>query len=247
MNGDAGGDWRSGQLIGLPSTLRSLTLLLPDRDVVHYALPRWLRQHSFPELLSSLSIVCLNSPIVNPLALSEMRPGLGALTSLTLHGCTKLSDSDVIATIQSCGHLTHLALEAVSISVHFYRLAAPYLPHLKSLRTSHPGRKNSQAGIYYDSLSFLVGTCPHFESFTHYLSGDTERGLHPTVSPEFVQHLVHHRGDRLVRFEVSGLSMTFDNVRDLCYGTPRISQLVIPVASQDLVRAGIKELRLPDP
>lgn len=243
LNATPAGGWRAEQLLQLPHSLRTLSLLLPNRDVVSYSLPGWLANlpsDKSARQLRSLSIICLESPILNYTNLRDILPGLSSLTSFTLNGCTRLSDDDVLLALKSCGQLRHLALEAVSISTDFYRKAARHLPHLESLRTRHPGRRGpkqvSHYEAYYDGLTELVTSCPKFKSFTHYLSGDTERGWHPAVAPSFVEALVKSCGDRLVRFEVSGLSMAFESVREICVGARKVHQLVLPVATSDLVR-----------
>lgn len=236
LNATPAGGWAAEQLLSLPSTIKSLSLLLPNRDVISYSLPGWLearRQGSVPGL-RNLSIICLESPVVNHTTLAELSPHFSSLTSLTLSGCTRVGDDDVLLALRSCKQLKHLALEAVSISVDFYSKAAPLVPDLLSLRTRHPGRRHPKQATYYEGLSQLVAACPRFQSFTHYLSGDTERGWHPEVAPDFVQRLVNTCGDRLIRFEVSGLSMSLESVREICFGARKLRQLVVPVPDSDL-------------
>ena len=239
LNATPAGGWRAEQLLSLPITIKSLSLLLPNRDVISYSLPDWLQAQSRGATsgLRSLSIICLESPIVNHTTLAELSPYFSSLTSLTLSGCTRVGDDDVLLALRSCKQLKHLALEAVSISVDFYGKAAPLIPNLLSLRTRHPGRRHPKQATYYTGLSQLVAACPPFQSFTHYLSGDTERGWHPEVAPDFVQTLVKTCGDRLIRFEVSGLSMSLESVREICFGARKLRQLVVPVPDSDLVRA----------
>ena len=190
--------------------------------------------------LQSLSIMCRASAVVNSITLQNITSGLSSLTSFTLIGCTKLNDDDVLRALKSCGQLKHLAIEAVSIKPGFYRKAAPFLSHLESLRTSHPDRRNHQsqsAEEYYQGLTELVQSCPNFNSFTHYLSGGTERGFYPSISPAFVLALVKSCGNRLVRFEISGLSIPFDSVRNLCLMAKHLQQLVLPISIGDIVRS----------
>lgn len=252
LNATPAGGWRADQVVRLPLSLQSLTLLLPDREVVAYHLPRWLaKRHERKQAIADdrssshvdaplrqLSIICMESPIVNTTTLAEIgRPGLAGLTSFTLHGCIRLSDVDVLDFLKRTPQLRHLALEAVSISPGFYSEAAPYLSRLESLRTSHPGRKSQATDAYYAGLLALVTAAQGtLRSFTHYLSGDTERGRHPEVPHAFLAHLVQSCKETLVKLEISGLSMQPISVRDICLTAKKLEHLVLPVDMRDLVR-----------
>lgn len=238
LNATPGDEWHPEQLTRLPIQLRRLSLLLPDREIVAYSLPQWLTRldEQNQRSLRNLSIICRNSTVVNSTTLKDISKGLSSVTSLTLHGCAKIRDEDVLHAIKSCGQLTHLSLEGMNISHNFWRDAAKVLPAVKSLRTNHPGRRTPSIKEYYDGLTLLVQSCSDFESFTHYLSGDAERGIHPQVDPDFVTELVKHTGRKLIRFEISGLSMSFSSTQQLCLGCRNIEQLVIPIRSTDMVR-----------
>lgn len=260
LNAAPAGGWRAEQIAHLPLSLCGLTLLLPDREVAAYHLPRWLAkrhdirsrqmqqaQHDTAILASAsrslkplkqLSIICMESPVINSTTLAEIaRPGLAGLTSFTLHGCIRLSDTDVLDLLKGTSHLQHLALEAVSVSPSFYSAAAPLLsPSLQSLRTSHPGRKSQATDTYYRGLMDLVTACAGtLSSFTHYLSGDTERGRHPEVPHTFLSHLVQSCRETLVKLEISGLSMQAISVRDICLTAKKLEHLVLPIDMRDLV------------
>lgn len=236
LNATPAGGWSAAQILNLPRSVKSLSLLLPDREVISNTLPRWLASEDpSPIALASLSIICLDSPVLNGHSLQAISQGLSSLTSLTLIGCNKLRDEDVLQAIKRCGQLRHLAIEAVPISSGFYEHAAPFLPYLESLRTSHPGRRDPHINEYYAGLAHLVESCSQFKSFTHYLSGDTARGYHPQVSPKFINALVQHAGERMVRFEISGLSMALESVQDICLRCRNIEQLVVPVSLADMV------------
>jgi hypothetical protein len=225
-------------LLLLPHSLKSLTLLLPQREVISYALPQWLEtQASQPNNLnlSSLAIICFQSSVVNSTNLRDVSKFLGSITSFTLHGCNKLSDNDLLSAIKRCGKLKHLSLENVSVSPSFYASAALLLPHLESLRANHPGRKSQRQDEYYESLGILIQACPNFKSFTHYLSGDTERGVHPSVPYTFINVLLDSCGGRLKRLEINGLSLSTGSIRDICFRARNLEQLVIPVGLDELV------------
>lgn len=269
LNATPAGEWEAKQLLRLPTSLQSLILLLPDREVLQDALPAWLdsrargaKDASGDNLegqapsLQSLSIICLESPILKSSSFASLYSSsqLASLTSFTLHGCTRLSDADILSLLQTCASsLTHLALEAVSISVEFYTSLAGKVPRLESLRTSHPGKKkrDEEVAAYYAGLGALVQRCPRFRSFTHYLSGDTSRGLHPAVSPHFMAQLLE-TNPALERFEISGLSMSLDCVFALCLRSSvqqNLTALVVPVAADyfqtfaDECLSGLKVLR----
>lgn len=193
--------------------------------------------------LSNLALICFQSSVVNSTNLRDIAKSLGSITSLTLHGCNKLSDEDFLFAIKHCGELKHLSLENVSISSSFYADAAPYLPKLESLRTSHPGRKSPHQQQYYESLGTLVQACPAFTSFTHYLSGDTERGMHPLVPDSFVKILLDSCCNRLKKFEINGLSLSLDAIRDICFRARGLKQLVIPIGNDDTVSFSLQGLR----
>ena len=173
--------------------------------------------------------------MLNSTTLKDISIGLSRLTSLTLHGCPKLRDADILHAIKACGPLEHLSLEAMTVSSTFWSEATPLLPHLKRLRTSHPGRRAIRLDQYYGGLTLLVQSCPHFESFTHYLTGDAERGLHPSVDASFISALVHSAGRRLLRFEVSGLCVSFESAQELFLGARNLEQLVIPIYTINLL------------
>jgi hypothetical protein len=239
INATPAGEWRAEQLLRLPITLKTLTLLLPEREIISYTLPEWLKslaRHSSDSTgLSTLSLVCFQSTVVNPTNFRDIAVYLPRLTSLTLHGCSKLSDDDILFAIKHCGKISHLSLETVGISADFYTLASPYLPHLTSLRTSHPGRKSLRQQAYYDGLTTLVQACPNFQSFTHYLSGDSERGMHPQVPTLFIERLIECCGTRLRKFEINGLSLSQSAIKSVCFGTSCLEDLVIPVSAEDIV------------
>jgi len=241
LNASPAGGWSASQILNLPRSLKSLSLLLPDREVISNTLPRWLTSEEPSRIaLASMSIICLDSPVVNGHSLQAISLGMTSLTSLTLIGCNKLRDEDILQAIKRCGRLRHLAIEAVAISSGFYEHAAPFLPYLESLRTSHPGRRDPHIDEYYAGLVHLVEVCPRFKSFTHYLSGDTARGYHPQVSPKFINALVQHAGERMVRFEISGLSMALESVQDICLRCRNIEQLVVPVSLADMVCCSLR-------
>lgn len=238
INATTAGEWKPEQLLRLPRSLQSLTLLLPQREVVSYALPQLLESMyndaSCPGL-SNLALVCFQSSVVNSTNLKDIARSLSSITSFTLHGCNKLSDEDLLSVIKHCGRLTHLSLENVSVSSSFFRDAAPHLSKLESLRTSHPGRKSPHQQQYYESLGTLVQACPAFKSFTHYLSGDAERGMHPVVPPTFIKIMLDSCGDSLRKFEINGLSLFFESIRDICFRARGLHQLVVPIGADDFV------------
>lgn len=213
-------------------------LLLPQREIISYILPKWLESRASDPAaagFSNLSIICFQSSVVNSTNLRDFARSLGTVTSLTLHGCNKLADDDLIFCVKNCGTLKHLSLENVSISPDFYATAAPHLSHLQSLRTSHPGRKTARQAEYYESLGILVQSCPSFHAFTHYLSGDTERGIYPQVPDSFLNRLLDSCGSRLTKFEINGLSLSSDSVRTISFKARNLEQLVIPIALEDVV------------
>lgn len=239
INATPAGEWRPEQLLELPHSLQSLTLLLPQREVVAYSLPEWLRRvASDPSVsgLKTLAIICFQSSVVRSTNLRDIAQSLASVTSLTLHGCNKLSDDDLLFTIKRCGNLQHLSLENVSISSNFYTAAAPHVPQLQSLRTNHPGRKAQNQAEYYAGLTTLVQACSKFEAFTHYLSGDTERGLHPQVPSSFIDAFLDSCASRLKKFEINGLSMSIESIRSVCMRASAIQQLVVPISAEELVR-----------
>lgn len=243
INATTAGEWRPEQLLRLPRSLESLTLLLPQREVISYALPQWLQNvKSDPAVpgLANLAVICFQSTVVNSTNLRELSSFLGSVTSFTLHGCNKLSDDDLLFAIKHCGTIRHLSFENVSISPDFYAAAAPFLPELESLRTSHPGRKTASQAKYYESLGILVQSCRRFNSFTHYLSGDTERGIHSQVPTSFIDVLLNSCNANLRKFGINGLSLSTDSIRSICFRARRLEQLVVPIGIDDLVNAAVR-------
>lgn len=236
INGSHGSEWDPAHLLRLPQTLRSLVILLPERDIVSDILPEWLATLT-PNVsaLSKLSLISFQSSVLNSTTIWEIGKSLGSITNLTIHGCTKMTDAAMLFALKNCGQLEHLSLESAGISDTFFADAVPYLRHLKSLRTNHPGRRWGKGDGHYQSLTKLVKNCPHLCSFTHYLSGDAERGLHPPVSSSFLTALLDTCGQRLARLELSGLNVALDDARSIFFRARNLEHLVLPIERGDLV------------
>lgn len=224
------GSWTPELLLKLPPQLTSLSLILPDRKVASI-LPTLLANQS--KSLSSLTILCRESPAINDTVLYHIIPIFAnpssdtRLTSLALAGCSKLTHAPLLELFKSLPHLQHLALESNGIAPNSYSLFAPYLTNLISIKLTHPGPRHSSLNQFYPSLTELIRHTLQLESFTLYHSGTTGSEDWPIVEKGFVKVLVEAVGDRLRKFECSGVLMSISTVEALALGAKDLRELVI--------------------
>ncbi|TNY19870.1 Proteophosphoglycan ppg4 [Rhodotorula diobovata] len=226
------GSWDADHFLDLPP-LRSLSLILPDRNVAN-VLPAFLdRQRALaPQatfrtgedqgvlLLEELSILCRESPVINDALFSSLLPSLAhsRLTSLALAGCAKLSGSPLLDLLPSLPHLRHLALEACALdSSTFFPHAAPHLSSLESLKLTHPGPRHPSHAAFLPALETLLDHTHALTSLTLYHSGASATGSRewPSLPADFVRHVASVRGARLRKFEVSGVLVGLEAVEAL--------------------------------
>ncbi|GAA5931717.1 uncharacterized protein JCM15063_001549 [Sporobolomyces koalae] len=234
------GSWSASHLVNLPR-LRSLSLILPDRNVVDIlpsflARQRELAHLAYPDdplggpLLEELSILCRESTVINDRTMSSIIPHLAncSLRSLGLAGCAKLTGTPLLALLPSLPRLKNLALEACNLDPSFYRLAAPSLTRLDSLKITHPGPNHPTLPDFFPALETLLEQT-RLRAFTLYYSGASAGGRRewPTVSPGFIENLTRSIGASLRKFELSGVLIDLDSVETLARGSRGIRDLVL--------------------
>lgn len=248
------GSWDADHFLDLPP-LRSLSLILPDRNVAN-VLPAFLdRQRALaPQatfrtgedqgvlLLEELSILCRESPVINDALFSSLLPSLAhsRLTSLALAGCAKLSGSPLLDLLPSLPHLRHLALEACALdSSTFFPHAAPHLSSLESLKLTHPGPRHPSHAAFLPALETLLDHTHALTSLTLYHSGASATGSRewPSLPADFVRHVASVRGARLRKFEVSGVLVGLEAVEALTERARGLRNVVLHLGYEfDLVR-----------
>ncbi|GAA5900207.1 F-box protein [Sporobolomyces salmoneus] len=230
------GSWDASHLVNLPP-LRSLSLILPDRNVAG-VLPDFLaRQKRNDNLkLEELSILCRESTVINDRIISSIVPHLSnsRLRSLGLAGCSKLTGAPLLNLLPHLPHLANLALEACNLDPSFYTLAAPSLSQLKSLKLTHPGPLHPTLNRFFPSLETLLQHTRQLTAFTLYYSGASTGGIRewPTVSQDFVQSLTESVGKNLRKFELSGVLIDVDAVEVLTNGSRAIKDFVLHLGEQ---------------
>ncbi|GAA5870397.1 hypothetical protein JCM1840_004713 [Sporobolomyces johnsonii] len=248
------GSWSASHLLDLPP-LRSLSLILPDRNIASI-LPaflsrqRELLQNSRSEydsdgvggpMLEELSILCRESTVINDTVVSSLAPVLahGQLHSLALAGCPKLTGAPLLTLLPHLPHLRNLALEACNLDPSFYSAAAPFLTRLESLKLTHPGPRHPTLPAFFPALESLLEQTKKLRAFTLYHSGASATGRRewPIVPGDFVEKLAAVVGDKLRKFEVSGVLIQVEAVEVLTNGATVIRDLVLHLGHEfDLPR-----------
>ncbi|GAA6006561.1 hypothetical protein JCM11491_005006 [Sporobolomyces phaffii] len=235
------GSWSASHLANLPR-LRSLSLILPDRNVAN-VLPEFLSNQRklarpsddaegvAPLALEELSILCRESTVINDRVISALVTSLsnGRLRSLGLAGCSKLTGTPLLSLLPNLPDLENLALEACNLDPTFYTLAAPSLSRLRSLKLTHPGPRHPALPTFFASLETLLRHTWRLTAFTLYHSGASPGGRRewPTVSHSFVKRLTDSVGSSLKKFELSGVLIDVDAAETLTNGSIGIKDLVL--------------------
>ncbi|GAA5835182.1 hypothetical protein JCM3766R1_006894 [Sporobolomyces carnicolor] len=237
------GSWSASHVVNLPP-LRSLSLILPDRNVANalpefFARQRELANRDAPGetheggvvALEELSVLCRESTVFNDRVVSSITPFLAnaRIRSLGFAGCAKLSGKPLLALLPRLPCLRNLALEACNIDPDFFSLIAPSLTSLSSLKLTHPGPRHPTRPRFFPALETLLQHTRHLTAFTLYYSGVSTGGRRewPSVPQEFVQSLTDSVGPRLRKFELSGVLVEVDAVQVLTNGSKGLKDLVL--------------------
>ncbi|GAA5970010.1 hypothetical protein JCM11641_000232 [Rhodosporidiobolus odoratus] len=236
------GSWDADHFLRL-RPLRSLSLILPDRNVASM-LPSFFEQqtklasHSTAGtdggerlLLEELSVLCRESTVINDKVVASLVPALsgGHLRSLALAGCAKLTATPLLDLLPHLPNLRNLALEACNIDPSFFLLAAPSLTQLHSLKLTHPGPHHPTLSAFFPSLETLLSQTTSLTAFTLYHSGASSSGSRewPRLPEHFVHRLTATVGPRLRKFEVSGILVSVDSIEMLAGGAQELRNLVL--------------------
>ncbi|GAA5906189.1 hypothetical protein JCM8208_000658 [Rhodotorula glutinis] len=248
------GSWDADHFLDLPP-LRSLSLILPDRNVANL-LPAFLaKQRSLAAtstsragdddnalVLEELSILCRESTVVNDRVVAALAPSLANshLTSLALAGCAKLTGAPLVALLPTLPHLRHLALEACALDPSsFFLAAAPHFAALESLKLTHPGPRHPSTAAFLPALEALLDHTHALTALTLYHSGASATGLRewPVLPLAFVQHVAATVGARLRKFEVSGVLVSVEAVEALTERARELRNVVLHLGQEfDLPR-----------
>ncbi|GAA6060549.1 hypothetical protein JCM10212_006913 [Sporobolomyces blumeae] len=239
------GSWSASLLVDLP-VLRSLSLILPDRNVA-VTLPALLsRQRDLVRsregdpsaglALEELSMLCRESTVINDRVVSDLAPYLAnsRLRSLGLAGCSRLTAAPLLQLLPTLPHLRNLALEACQLDPTFYSLVAPALSNLCSLKLTHPGPRHPSLSTFFPALESLLEHTTHLTAFTLYHSGASASDSRewPTVPQGFIENLTNSVGRNLRKFEVSGVLISVDAVESLARGSNGIRDLVLHLGTE---------------
>lgn len=232
------GSWSADHLLHLPY-LRSLSLILPDRNVASYLPAILAHQAESGHGLEELTVLSRESNVINDEVFEACYAALShsALNNLALAGCSKLTGAPLLRLLPTV-HLQHLALEATNIDPSFYASAAPCLATLVSLKVTHPGPRHATLAAFFPALTQLLRGTPKLASFTVYHSGTAGMsGIRewPVADVGFVQELSARVGVHLRKFECSGVLLRMGAVEAL--NCPEMRDLVIHIGHDlELVR-----------
>ncbi|KAH8923091.1 hypothetical protein BT69DRAFT_1242457 [Atractiella rhizophila] len=228
----APGGWEAEGLLSLPR-LDSLSIMLPDHSVAT-VLARFLsaQASSFPASLDpeaggsnvaslqKLSIICLESGLINNTVVSSCVPFLSpALASLTLVGCIRLTDQPLLDLFEACPRIQTLSLESCGHSVSFFESASSSLPHLRTLKTTHPGAMHAAVDAYEMGLITLAQRCDQLRELTIYKSGDEMQDgkrIWAHIPTQFAKGLLEARGEDMTKFEIHGVIVPKDALSQIC-------------------------------
>ncbi|KPV76065.1 uncharacterized protein RHOBADRAFT_53059 [Rhodotorula graminis WP1] len=237
------GSWDADHFLDLPP-LRSLSLILPDRNVANL-LPAFLaKQRSLAAtsasragddnvlVLEELSILCRESTVINDRVVAALAPSLAnsRLTSLALAGCAKLTGAPLVSLLPTLPHLRHLALEACALDPStFFPAAAPNLAALESLKLTHPGPRHPTLATFLPALESLLDHTHALTALTLYHSGASATGRRewPVLPLAFAQHVAATVGPRLRKFEVSGVLVGVEAIEALTERARSLKNLVL--------------------
>ncbi|GAA6001163.1 hypothetical protein JCM10207_007439 [Rhodosporidiobolus poonsookiae] len=230
------GSWDADHLLNLPP-LRSLSLILPDRNIANILPPFLAKQTELAAqseqdlLLEELSVLCRESTVINNKVVSALIPSLSGshLRSLAFAGCAKLTGDPLLELLPHLPHLRNLALEACNLDAFFFTLAAPSLTHLLSLKLTHPGPRHPTLPAFFPALETLLAQTSSLTAFTLYHSGAASTGRRewPVLPEAFVQHVAATVGPRLRKFEVSGVLVSVEAVEALTSTGTELRNLVL--------------------
>lgn len=232
------GSWSASHLLDIRSSLQSVSLILPDRNIAAI-LPDFLaRQREISTSdnldLRSITILCRDSPVFNDRVLTACHPLLKGsnLESLSIAGASRLSGEPLLALLPTLPALRHLAIEATNVQPDYLRRFAPYLTSLVSLKLTHPGPEAPSATVFFPALSDLLRSTTNLQSFTLYHSGAGSTGsrIWPLVQPDFVEDVVETIGPKLRKFEVSNVLMLTHSAELLAYRALGLRDLVVHLA-----------------
>ncbi|PWN54368.1 hypothetical protein IE53DRAFT_383064 [Violaceomyces palustris] len=158
--------WSPSLLIQrLPTQLRNLSIILPDRRVVNSLVDIVTKLSSTvstsepqesqvkgSEGLKSLSILAQHSPLLTDAHIKAMAPHLGHLQRLSLVGCRAVTGEGILSLLRSSSEsgiqpagIQELALEGLNVSASSLSSMRPYLASLRLFSITYP-RSSSSGG-----------------------------------------------------------------------------------------------------
>ncbi|GEM11676.1 F-box domain, cyclin-like domain containing protein [Rhodotorula toruloides] len=237
------GSWDADHFVRLPP-LRSLSLILPDRNIANILPSFFKRQKELASradwagttlsdvlLLEEFSVLCRESAVINDALVRAIAPALAnsRLTSLAFAGCTKLTGAPLLDLLPTLHHLRHLALEACNLHPSFFASAAPSLIQLRSIKLTHPGPRHTMLPAFFPALETLLHSTTNLTAFTLYYSGASSTGQRewPTLPLDFIASLAASVGPNLRKFEVSGVLIAVEAVEVLAQSATELRNLVL--------------------
>lgn len=238
--GGSSSSWTPELLLDVRSPLTALSLILPDRPVLALV-PEIIAR--LP-LLRDLSILCLNATqfVAKDAHALSLAVTARPMRSLALTGLSRITDDGIYNLLSSMRDLRHLALEACNVTPTLWtRLAARnLLPHLRGLRTTHPGARHEAAALFWPSIEALVEASIELDSLCVYASGQAvgSNGKRSwTVLPGSLSvALANRRGRPLRRLEIHSILCPLAVLEDIG-SVPSLEDLTIHLYEKDMVRA----------
>ncbi|WFD32484.1 hypothetical protein MSPP1_003532 [Malassezia sp. CBS 17886] len=235
----------------MPSTVRDLSVVLPDRAVVHALVPLATQLQG---RLEGLGLLCLDSALVSDSLLESLAQHTRNLRRLSLVGCRSVHGAGVQALVLGTPQLQHLALEGLPLVRGVLVSLAPALHCLRTLTLTYPWRAED-APRFFTELGTVVDACHALRSLAVYARGGSPPVLNgvrmqdgnaspaesvresPSLSTTFVHRLLASRAAETLRvLRIHGIAVSLAQLRDIGASplAARLEELVVHLFDADL-------------
>nr|GAT46998.1 predicted protein [Mycena chlorophos] len=231
INGRSAGRY-DPRLLASFRQIEKLSLIMPVLDVVRQ-LPRLVQTAT----LSSLTLICKMSPLVNDALLKEIAPHLCYLQQLSLIGCPAVTYRGVFAVLrQNTIGIRSLSLEALPAKFNIVAFAAActsasqsVVSHLRSLTLSIP------SSTWLAHILSLLDPAP-LEAINLYAAQNfrIQLTLDDAAYIAFWDGIVTRHAQRLQRVSVHRMLMPLSAIRKICASCLALKQLFVVVGPEDL-------------
>jgi hypothetical protein len=238
VNGALGGllAWDPEEdLYFLPSKLRSLSFIMPDRYLctrLHHAL------RAFPRLQELKLLGYADSAMGDGTLRQLGHLGLD-IESFSISGASRITESALADFIAAQPRLRHLAVENLTLSPTFSPIARVPLLGLESIAMTYPSSSNDHPDAIFAVLRDMGQLCPRLCSIT--LTNGTQIGrqekAYPVLSSTEYHDLLYPVGPRLTYLELRGLVLSREGLEHLCRTAPILQDAILHVEWSDFTTA----------